>query len=74
MLRNRVREVRTKLGISQRELVRRTGLSRQTLSAIERDNGYSPNGTVMASLGQALDADLGDLFWIDTTEPEQVPA
>lgn len=62
-LRNRVKTARRELDISQRELARRTGLSRLTIRAIERDNGYSPNGTVMVRIATALDSDIQTLFW-----------
>lgn len=63
LLRNRVRERRLELHLTQRELARRTGLSRQTLSAIERNDGYSPVARVMATIAEALDCSIGDLFW-----------
>ena len=68
-LRNKVLKTRESLGISQHELSRRTGLSRMTLRAVERNDGYEPNSTVMTSLCEALDAP--DLFWWERdAEPE----
>jgi transcriptional regulator with XRE-family HTH domain len=71
-LRNRVRLVREKLGVSQHELSRQTGLSRMTIRAVERDNGYVPNGSVMTRLSDALGET--DLFWFedDATRVEAV--
>jgi DNA-binding XRE family transcriptional regulator len=60
-LRNRVLVKRAEQRISQHELSRRTGLSRMTLRAVERDDGYEPNSTVMTALCEALDDP--DLFW-----------
>lgn len=71
VLSNRIREIREQRGMSQRELGRLTGLSRQTLSAIERNDGYSPNGNVMVRLAEALGTPLQELFW---SEPSAVAA
>lgn len=60
-LRNKVLVTREARGISQHELSRMTGLSRMTLRAVERNDGYEPNSTVMTVLCAALD-DPG-LFW-----------
>jgi DNA-binding XRE family transcriptional regulator len=73
-LRNRVLATREGLALSQHELSRRTGLSRMTLRAVERDDGYEPNSTVMTMLCEALDAP--DLFWWERepAEPMLEPA
>lgn len=59
--RNRVRERREQAGLTQTELARRARVSRQTLSAIEKDDGYQPTAAVMGRLTDAL-ADPR-LFW-----------
>lgn len=64
VLRNRVREARQGKGWTQRELARRTGLSRQTLSAIEA--GRLPRHEVTERLCSVLEVDLGSLFWTET--------
>jgi transcriptional regulator with XRE-family HTH domain len=60
-LRNRVRAKRRERGLSQRQLVERASIARQTLVVLERDNGYEPTAAVMTALCDAL----GDtaLFW-----------
>ena len=70
-MRNRVLATRAEMGISQHELCRRTGLSRLTIRAVERDDGYTPNGAVMLRLSEALGADMNSLFWSER-EPEVV--
>lgn len=70
-LRNRVRKVREDKGQSQYDLSRGTGLSRVTIRAVERDDGYEPNSTVMTVLCEALDDP--DLFWWER-EPAQAAA
>jgi len=71
-LRNRVRERREQARISQHELSRMTGLSRMTIRAVERDDGYEPLATVMTVLCAALND--AELFWWERSESaEWVP-
>ena len=63
LLKNRVLVRRTALGISQHELSRRTGLSRVTIRAIERDPSHNVSAEVQRRLAEALD-DPG-LFWLE---------
>jgi putative transcriptional regulator len=72
-LRNRVREARLRKKLSQRELGRLSGLSRQTINAIEISDDYRPSGDVMVRLAEVLEMDLGSLFWTEAAV-EKVPA
>jgi putative molybdopterin biosynthesis protein len=58
---NRLRRVREGCGLSQAELARRAGLSRQALSAIESGR-YVPNTAVALRLARALGCTVEDLF------------
>ncbi len=58
---SRVRAVRLARGISQAELARRAGITRQALSAIEAGR-YLPNTAVALRLAQALGCRVEDLF------------
>jgi molybdate-binding protein/DNA-binding XRE family transcriptional regulator len=58
---SQVREIREGQGLSQAELARRAGLSRQALSAIEAGR-YLPNVAVALRLAQALSCQVEDLF------------
>jgi transcriptional regulator with XRE-family HTH domain len=49
---NRVREIRTKLGLSQAQLSERTGVSKTSIQNYER--GLLPNGLRLLSLSRAL--------------------
>jgi len=60
-LESRVRTVRESRGLSQAELARLAGLSRQALSAIEAGR-YIPNTAVALRLAQALGCAVEDLF------------
>ena len=48
-MKNTIREKRKQLGLSQKELARRCGVSRQTINAIE-NNKYDPTLSLAFSL------------------------
>ena len=59
---NRVREFRNSLGLSQLELAKKIGVSRQTINMIE-NNKYNPTLELCINLALALETDLNTLFW-----------
>ena len=59
---NRVREFRNSLGLSQLELAKKIGVSRQTINMIE-NNKYNPTLELCINLALALGTDLNTLFW-----------
>ena len=59
---NRVREFRNSLGLSQLELAKKIGVSRQTINMIE-NNKYNPTLELCINLVLALKTDLNTLFW-----------
>lgn len=59
---NRVKEIRTKLNIQQKDLAQLVGISRQTLSLIEKGE-YNPSLKLCVSLAEKLQTDLNTLFW-----------
>lgn len=59
---NRMREARTKLHLSQGELARQIGVSRQTINMIE-NGGYNPTIELCVRICRALGLTLNDLFW-----------
>jgi len=61
-----LRAARIERGLSQAELARAVGLTRQALYAIE-SNIYLPNVTVALRLAQQLGRRVEDLFCLDTT-------
>ncbi|MBO7664072.1 MAG: helix-turn-helix transcriptional regulator [Clostridia bacterium] len=59
----RLREIREERKMTQEELERKSGVSRQTISAIENDRmGNVMVGTLMA-LANALDTTIDSLFF-----------
>lgn len=59
---NRVKEFRKGLGISQLELAKDIGVSRQTINMIENDK-YNPTLELCLNLARILQTDLNSLFW-----------
>lgn len=64
---NRVKTFRTELGLSQRELAKAIGVSRQTINMIENDK-YNPSLDLCINLARALQTDLNSLFWNEEGE------
>ncbi|AVQ34577.1 transcriptional regulator [Staphylococcus muscae] len=59
---NRVKAYRVAKGVSQLELARRVGVSRQTINMIENDK-YNPTLNLCIRIAETLDVTLNDLFW-----------
>ncbi|MEI3868163.1 MULTISPECIES: helix-turn-helix transcriptional regulator [Microbacterium] len=65
---NTIRAVREAAGMTQAEVARRVGVTRQTLIAIEQGR-YSPTLELAFQLARVFDARLDDLFhYPDTPE------
>lgn len=58
---NRIRILRTEKGISQEELARRCGVTRQTVNAIE-NNKYDPTLSLAFRLADELGTTVDALF------------
>lgn len=74
-LRNHVREVRTRLGLSQQELADLAGVTRQAVSAIEAGQS-APSTTIALRMARGLGCRIEDLFWLEQEPPvlEATPA
>ena len=60
-MRNRIRERRKELGLSQEELAKKCGASRQIINAIE-NNKYDPTLSLAFSLARELSIKVDELF------------
>ena len=58
----RLKAARAGLDLSQQELAERVGVSRQTISAIEKGD-YNPTINLCVAICKALGKTLNDLFW-----------
>ena len=61
MMRNIIREKRKERGLSQEELAKKCGVSRQTVNAIENDK-YEPTLALAFSLAKELRTTVDELF------------
>ena len=60
-LHNRLKEHRARLGVNQQQMGAMAGVSRQTISQIERGD-YSPSVTLALKLAKLCGATVEDLF------------
>lgn len=58
-----VKEVREQKGMTQEELAEKSGISRQTISAIENDTRYSAGVATLAAIARALGTTVDELFF-----------
>lgn len=58
---NRLKEYRAKIGVNQQEMGRLAGVSRQTISQIERGD-YSPSVTLALKIAKVFDVRVEDIF------------
>ncbi len=58
----RLKSARAAKDLSQEELAREVGVSRQTISAIEKGD-YNPTIRLCLSICKVLDKTLDELFW-----------
>ena len=62
----RLKEIREKKGITQEELAKASGVSRQTISAIENNDEYQIKTGTLISLARALETTVDKLFFEQT--------
>lgn len=60
----RLKAARAGLDLSQQELAERVGVSRQTISAIEKGD-YNPTINLCIAICKALGKTLDELFWVE---------
>lgn len=60
-LENRLKEHRARLGVNQQEMGKLAGVSRQTISQIERGD-YSPSVTLALKLAKICSCTVEDIF------------
>ncbi len=59
----KLKECREKRRMSQEELSKKSGISRQTISAIENNSEKCVTSRTLQKLAHALDMTIGDLFF-----------
>ncbi|MGH1393157.1 MAG: substrate-binding domain-containing protein [Trichormus sp.] len=68
-LRNNLKSIRTRLGMSQQDLANIAGVTRQTISGVESGQ-YAPSVAITLRLAKALGCQVEDLFWLDQDLPQ----
>lgn len=63
ILRNRLKERRAALNVNQQEMGRLCGVSRQTISLIERGD-YSPSVTLALTIAKVCGVTVEDIFYL----------
>ena len=69
VLKNRLKVARAERGLSQGDLAKLVGVSRQTINAIEKGE-YNPTIKLCLKICWALDCRLDDLFWEEKENEE----
>lgn len=67
---NHLKEHRARLGVNQQEMGRLVGVSRQTISQIERGD-YSPSVTVALRIAKACHVTVEDIFQYEEDEKHE---
>jgi putative transcriptional regulator len=60
---NNLKEIRTKLGITQAELAERVGVARVSIISIEKGH-FTPTVETALRIGQALSVPVEQIFWL----------
>ena len=68
-LENRLKEYRAHLGINQSDMGKLAGVSRQTISLIERGD-YSPSVTLALKIAKECNATVEEIFRYEEDEDE----
>lgn len=63
-MRNGIRELRTKHGLTQDELAKMVGVRRETIVFLEK-NAYNPSLRLAYAVAKALHTSIDDLFTFD---------
>ena len=67
-LKNRLKERRAALNVNQQEMGRLCGVSRQTISLIERGD-YSPTVTLALTIAKVCGVTVEDVFYLPKNAP-----
>ncbi|MDD4371381.1 MAG: helix-turn-helix transcriptional regulator [Anaerostipes sp.] len=63
-LHNRLKEYRARINVNQQEMGRMAGVSRQTISQIERGD-YSPSVALALKIAKVFEVHVEDIFWYE---------
>lgn len=66
-MKNKMKIARLQIGLTQEDLAKKVGVTRQTISLIENAK-YNPSLNLCLEICYTLDKTLDDLFWKDEEE------
>ncbi len=69
-MKNSVRVARVQKDYTQQELAEKVGVTRQTISLIEKGE-YNPTLKLCLNICYAVDKGLDEVFWVDKEEDEE---
>lgn len=58
----RIKEVRESMGMTQEELAKKSGVSRGTIAALEKDSGAATSTKTLLKLAHALGTTVSQIF------------
>ncbi|TCN18928.1 helix-turn-helix transcriptional regulator [Mesobacillus foraminis] len=64
MLKNRVREMRARHKLSQQDLAKKIGATRQTIGLIEKGD-YAPSVTLALKIADAFSVTVEEVFYLE---------
>ncbi len=67
---NKLKEYRAQIGVNQTEMGRLAGVSRQTISQIERGD-YSPSVSLALKIARICNVQVEDIFYYEEESNEQ---
>ena len=70
MKNTKMKAARAELDLSQEELAKKVGVTRQTINLIELGN-YNPTLNLCISICKVLNKTLNDLFWKEENKEEE---
>lgn len=68
---NHLKEYRAKINVNQQEMGKLVGVSRQTISQIERGD-YSPSVTLALKIAKVFEVSVEDIFVYEEEEVDEV--
>ncbi len=66
-MKNNVKQARVQMNLTQQQLAEKTGVTRQTISLIEKGK-YNPSLKLCLDICYVVNKSLNELFWIDREE------
>ena len=67
---NRLKEYRARIGVNQQQMGKLAGVSRQTISQIERGD-YSPSVTLALKITKVFEVRVEDIFWYEEDDQDE---